>query len=108
MYFDTLKSGAKNKIAYVLMIDVDRPNINVGLKFFQEWYDGDCTNSPNGIPCLFMPLYKKSYTDDERYNVIIDHDHYAENHCVVAMKGLNNMESVVKLNNKLNKNLITI
>jgi hypothetical protein len=31
LYFDTLSSGAKGKQTYVLMINVDRPNIEIGL-----------------------------------------------------------------------------
>jgi hypothetical protein len=57
MSFVTFVAGTKVKVAYVLMIDIDRPSIDIGINFFQQWFDGDQTNSPNDIPYLFLPLY---------------------------------------------------
>jgi len=61
--YDTLT--CKGKIVYVLMIDVDCPNVDQAINFFQEWFDGDKPTSPNEIPYLFLPLFKKSYTNEE-------------------------------------------
>ena len=99
LYFDTLMAGNKGKTAYVLMIDVDRPSINIGIKFFQQWCDGNSTNLPNGLSYMFLPLYKKTYTDDERLKIISDHEHHVANDSVVAIQGLKPLNHVVKLTN---------
>lgn len=99
MYFDTFVAGAKGRLAHVLMIDVDRPSIEIGVHFFQQWFQGEAPNSPNGIPYLFLPLYKKSYTDEERLKVVTDHDHYLGNDSVVALRRLNPLDTIVELNN---------
>jgi hypothetical protein len=58
LYFDTLSSGAKGKQTYVVMIDVDHPNIDLGFKVFQALFDGDLPSSPNRIAYLFFPFLK--------------------------------------------------
>jgi len=80
------------------MVDVDRPNVEIGVKFFQEMFDGDSVNSPNKIPYMFFPLYKKTYTDDERRNIIQDNDHHTEGVMVVALTGLQELNTIVHLN----------
>jgi hypothetical protein len=57
LYFDSFSTNVKALTTYVLMIDVDRPNIKIAMSFFQEMYDGDSLNSPNKISYLFLPLY---------------------------------------------------
>lgn len=99
MYLDTFVIGAKGKVAYVLMNDVDRPSIDIGINFFQKWHDRDQANSPNDIQYLFLPLYKKLYKDDERQRIVIDHEHYTGNDSVVVMRGLNPLETIVELHN---------
>jgi hypothetical protein len=97
IYFDSF--NAKTKSAHVLMIDVERPKIEVGLQFFQTWYNGKLKNSPNCIEYLFLPLYKKFYTDDERLQIIADHHHHIGNDSVVALKGLKPLDDIVQLVN---------
>jgi hypothetical protein len=46
LYFDSFSSNSKGSFTYVLMLDVDRPSIETGMKFFQEFFDGDAKNSP--------------------------------------------------------------
>lgn len=36
LYFDTFSTNAKGTMTYVLMVDVDRPSIKIGLEFFQK------------------------------------------------------------------------
>jgi len=81
------------------MIDVDRPNIEIGLQFFQHWFNGTASNSPNNIAYMFWPLYKKTYSDTDRLKIIVDHHHYIGTDSVVAMKGLHPLETVVRLIN---------
>jgi hypothetical protein len=98
LYFDTFSTNAKGSLTYVLMIDVDRPSIEMGMAFFQNYFDGDKFNSPNKLAYLFLPLYRKNYSDDERLTIIKDNDHHTENVSVVALSGLNNLNTVVNLN----------
>jgi len=53
--------------------------------------------SPNCIEYLFFPLYKKSYLEDERLKIIADHKHYIGTDSVVAMKGLQPLDNLIKL-----------
>jgi hypothetical protein len=85
IYFDAF--AAKNKTAYVLMVDVERPKIDQALHFFQTWYDGKSKKSPSCIEYLFLPLYKKAYSEDVRLKIIADHTHHIGNDSVVVMKG---------------------
>jgi hypothetical protein len=80
------------------MIDVDRPSIEVGMKFFQTYFDGDQQNSPNKLSYLFFPLYWKNYLDDECKTIIQDNDHHTEGVSVVALTGLQDLNTVVELN----------
>jgi hypothetical protein len=60
LYFDCFSTNSKGKMSYVTMIDVDHPNIEQGMKFFLEFFDGDLQNSPNSISYMFIPLYRKA------------------------------------------------
>jgi hypothetical protein len=79
------------------MIDVDRPNIDQAIAYFQQNYDGEKQNSPNKLPYLFFPLYRKTYNDEERIAIIRDNDHYTEKDSVVGILGLNQLNTVVQM-----------
>jgi len=81
------------------MIDVDRLNVDQAITFFQDWFNRDKPTSQNEILYLFLPLFKKSYTDEEWLRIIADHDLHAENNSVVAIKGLNLPDTIVTLTN---------
>jgi hypothetical protein len=97
LYFDIFSAGSKEKNTYVLMIDVDRPNIESATSYFQNHYDGDKPNSPNKIAYLFFPLFRKTYNEDERKAIIRDNDHYTENDSVVGIHGLQNLNTIVQM-----------
>lgn len=97
LYFDSFSTNVKGLLTYVLMIDVDHPNIEVAMSFFQHLFDGDSLNPPNKIPYLFLPLYRKTYSDTERKSIIEDNDHHTEQTSVVAISGLNNLNTIVQL-----------
>jgi hypothetical protein len=97
LYFDSFSSTMKGQFTYVLMVDVDHPSIETGMNFFQEFFDGDRRNSPNNLAYLFLPLYRKTYTDEERRNIIKDNEHHTEGTNVVAMSGLADLNTVVLL-----------
>jgi hypothetical protein len=98
LYFDSFSTNAKGSLTYVLMIDVDRPSIDAGMKFFQTFFNGDQQNSPNKLSYLFFPLFRKNYSDDERKTIIQDNDHHTEGVSVVALAGLQDLNGVVELN----------
>jgi hypothetical protein len=102
IYFDTFISGGKGNAAHVMMIDVDRPSIDKAMLFFQQHYNGDQANSPNDLTYMFFPLLRKSYTDEERNRIIADHTHYTEKDSVVALRGLQDLETVITLHNGMN------
>jgi len=97
MYFDAFT--AKGQMAYVLMIDVELPKMELGTQFFQTWYNGNKHYSPNCINYLFMLMHRKSYTEPERLKIITDDEHHIGTNSVVAMKGLNSLDTLVKLAN---------
>ena len=98
LYFDSFSTNAKGSLTYVLMIDVDRPSIDEGMRFFQSFFNGDQQNSPNKLCYLFFPLFRKNYSDGERQTIIHDNDHHTEGVNVVAMTGLQDLNAVVELN----------
>jgi hypothetical protein len=97
LYFDIFSSGSKGKNTYVLLIDVDRPNIEKATAFFQQQFDGDKQNSPNKIAYIFFPLYQKTYTEEERNAIISDNDHHTDNDSVAGIHGLKNLNTIVQL-----------
>jgi hypothetical protein len=98
LYFDIFSSGNKGKNTYVMMIEADRPNIEKATTYFQQNFNGDKPTSPNKIPYIFFPLYRKTYSEDERISIIRDNDHHTENDSVVGILGLNNLNTIVKMN----------
>ncbi len=78
------------------------PSIDKAMLFFQQHYKGDQANSPNDLTYMFFPLLRKSYTDEERNRIITDHTHYTEKDSVVALRGLQDLETVIPLHNGIN------
>lgn len=97
LYYDAM--GSKGRTIHILMIDVDRPNIELGLQFFQRWFNGSAPNSPNNIAYMFWPLYRKTYSKEDRLHIIIDHLHHLGTDSVVAIKGLHPLETLIQLIN---------
>lgn len=61
-------------------------------------FDGDSVNSPNKIPYMFFPFNRMTYTDDGRQNIIQVNDHHTEGVMVVALTGLQELNTIVHLN----------
>jgi hypothetical protein len=59
LYFDSLSASTKGLQTLDLMIDVDRPNVEIGVNFL-NFFDGDSSNSPGRIPCMFFPHIPKN------------------------------------------------
>jgi hypothetical protein len=47
---------------------------------------------------MFFPLYRKTYTDDERKNIMQDSNHHTEGVMVVALTGLQDLNTFIQLN----------
>ncbi len=101
LYFDSFNTNVKGPISYVLMVDVDRPSIETSLKFFQTYFDGDQQNSSNKINYLFFPLFRKSYSDEERKTIIQDNNHHTDGVSIVALTGLNDLNTIIDLNQRI-------
>jgi len=99
LYFDSFSAGIKGKSTHVLMIDVNCPSVDIALHFFQTYFNGEHPNSPNNIHHLFLPLYKKSHTEEEHQKIIDNNDHHTDKVSVVVIQGLNDLESVITLTN---------
>jgi hypothetical protein len=53
----------------------------------------------NDFMYLFFPIYKKSYTEEEeRSQIINNHNHFTEGVSVVAMQGVGSLDTVASLN----------
>ncbi len=88
LYFDSFTSKERGKMAFLLMIDVDRDSIDKGLSFFQKLYDGKQRHSPNAIAYPFLPLYRNTYNEAERTNIIHDRDAHTDHISVITLLGL--------------------
>jgi hypothetical protein len=97
LYYDTFITNAKGKMAYILMVDVNRPNIEKGIAFFQQSFDGTLRNSTNGIAYPFFTLYKNTYSEEQMERIIYDSDHHTEQVSVVTLYGLHRLDTLVCL-----------
>jgi len=88
------------KIGFLSRVDVDCPNIKLGIRFFQQWYNGTLTNSPNNLPYMFWPLFKKSYSNEERLKIITDNSHHISNDSIIGLTGLQPPDTLVQLVNR--------
>jgi len=70
LYHGTLSLNKKGKMTPILMVDVARLQLPIGLSFFQELFDGDRPSSPCGIPYLFFTLYQNQLSDEERESIM--------------------------------------
>jgi hypothetical protein len=88
----------KAMLTYVLMIDLDWPNVDMAIRFFQTYFNGQHPKSPIGINHLFLPLFRKSDADKQKQS-IIDNDHHTKNVNIVVLQGLNHLETIIVLTN---------
>jgi hypothetical protein len=99
LYYDTFVTKEKGKMTYVLMVDVDRPNVEKGISFFESLFDGIQKNSPNAIAYPFFTLYKNTYSEEERVGIISDTDLQTDNISVVTLHGLQEVDAQIRLCN---------
>lgn len=101
LYFDTFVTKEKGKMTYVLMVDVERPNVDKGISFFESLFDGLQKNSPNAIAYPFFTLYKNTYSEVERAGIISDTDSHTDNISVVTLHGLQEIDAQITLRNNI-------
>jgi len=87
----------KSSFAPILMVEVDRDNIQTGLDFFCSNFDGDNPLSPSNIPYLFVTLYQNQLTDSERFHIIQDIKHHIGKTKLVHICGLQDIDVLVSL-----------
>jgi uncharacterized protein YoxC len=66
---------------------------------FSAMVHGTFTNSPNNLPYMFWPLFKKSYADEERLKIITDNSHHVGSDSVIGLTGLQPLDTLVQLVN---------
>jgi hypothetical protein len=112
LYPGTFSSNLNGAMTHVMMVEVDRPNINKGLKFFQDTFDGENKVSRCNIPYLFFCLYKNSLTDAERKQIIYNNELYISHTGIVHVQGFKDIDTVVMLQQnikvKLRKFLLSL
>jgi hypothetical protein len=111
-FFGSISSNKKGEMAPVLMVEVERDNISLGLDFFCNMFDGDNPLSPCGLPYIFFLLYQNTLTDAERVSIIYDIKHHIGQYQLIRLYGLKNLDTLVTLKQnvkiKLRKLLLNI
>jgi hypothetical protein len=97
LFFGSLSSNKKGEMAPVLMVEVERDNISLGLDFFCKMFDGDSPFSPCGIPYIFFTLYQNTLSDVERIRIIQDINHHVGHYQLIRLYGLTNIDTFVTL-----------
>jgi hypothetical protein len=68
----SLACHRKGLSAPVLMVEVERDQVLMGLDYFCRSFDGENPLSPCGIPYPFFTLYQNQLSDDDRFRIIQD------------------------------------
>lgn len=97
LYYGTFSSNVKSTMTPVLMVEVDRPNIEQGLALFRETFNGEHKLSPNDIPYVFFSLYKNRFTNEERAKIVYDNELHLRQTEVIHMHGIKDIDSIVTL-----------
>jgi hypothetical protein len=112
LYFGTFSSNIKGTMTPVMMVEIDRPNIDQGLKFFKETFDGDNHFSSCDIPYVFFSLYKNRFTEDERAKIVYDNELHMRQVSTIHMQGIKDVDTIVTLKQnvkvKLRKVLLSL
>ena len=88
LYHGTLSLNKKGMMAPVLMVEVAWPQLQIGLSFFQNQFDGDKLTSPCAIPYLFFTLFQNQLSDEERECIIKDSNHHTGNVSIIHLQGI--------------------
>jgi hypothetical protein len=112
LFFGSISSNKKGEMAPVLMVEVERDKVSLGLAFFSTIFAGDTPLSPCGIPYIFFTLYQNILSDTERISIIRDINHHVGHYQLIRLYGLKNIDTIVTLRQnvkiKLRKLLLNI
>jgi hypothetical protein len=112
LYPSTLSSNLKGVMTPVLLVDVDRPNIDRGMTFFRTTFDGENKISSCGTSYTFFSLYKNTLTDDDRIKIITDNELHVGHTSFIHMRGIKDVDTIVTLQQnvkvKLRKLLLSL
>jgi len=110
LYPGSLSCNKKGAMAPVLMVTVERENVNLGIDFFCNNFDGENPLPPCGIPYLFLTLYKNQLSDDEHFNIIQDTNLHIGKTQLIHLYGLKDFDTPIALKqniaNRLRKLLL--
>jgi hypothetical protein len=95
LYPSTLSCNIKCTMTFVLMIDVDHPNIDRGLAFFRKIFNGDFKTSTCSIPYIFFMLYGSKLTDNDRQKIIEDTNHHVNHISYIHIQGIKDIDVIV-------------
>jgi len=84
-------------MAPVLMVEVARPQLQIGLSVFQNQFDGDNLTSPCAIPYLFFTLFQNQLSDEEHEQIIKDSNHHTGNVSIIHLHGILDIDVIVHL-----------
>jgi len=97
LYHGTLSLNKKGKMTPLLMVKVARPQLSIGLSYFQEIFDGDRPSSPCGIPYLFFTLYQNQLSEEERESIITDSNFHMGQISLIHLQGILDVDAYVCL-----------
>lgn len=84
-------------MAPVLMVEVEREHVNIGIDFFCNNFDSENPFSPCGLSYLFLTLYKNQLTDTERFHIIQDTNFHICQVKLIHLFGLQDIDTTVAL-----------
>lgn len=102
LFFGSISSNRKGTSAPVLMVEVERENVALGLDFFCNQFDGDNALSPCGIQYVFFTLYQNTLLDDERIKIIHDINHHIGYYQLIRLYGLKDIDILVTIRQNVN------
>jgi len=97
LYPGSLSCNKKGVMAPVLMVEVEREHVNIGIDFFCNNFDGENPFSPCGLSYLFLTLYKNQLTDTKRFHIIQDTNFHICQVKLIHLFGLQDIDTTVAL-----------
>lgn len=97
LYPGSISCNKKGVMAFVLMVEIKRDNVSLGLDFFCNTFDGENPLSPCSIPQLFFTLYHNQLSDAERHDIIQDAKFHIGNTQLIHLYGLQDVDTPVTL-----------
>jgi hypothetical protein len=97
LYPGSSSCNKKGMMASVLMVEIERDNISLGLDFFRNNFDGENPLSPCGLPYLIFTLYQNQLSDMERHGIIQDVKFHIGGTRLLHLYGIKDIDTPVTL-----------